>query len=474
MQQSVHSQPIPSKSLAHDRSSERTGSEVLTWCVFFAAHIPLALVMKQFALLATLHAGVTLGVGLWCAAISRKSELVAYVSAYIAGAEVLWRMTSAQVFGEFGKYATVAVLIIAIVRFHKLAGARLPLVYFILLLPSAILTISALSSAGARDQISFNLSGPFALTICAWYFSRLPLSPAQLHRLMLTLIGPVIAIATIAVYSTLTADYATIDFTQESNYITSGGFGPNQVSNMLGLGAMLAFIYVFQSRQSAVLRLLMFGGVITFGAVSALTFSRSGLYNAGAAALVIVLFSAREVRTLMRLLVVAGLLYLVASAVIIPGLEQFTQGAISQRFQDVSIGQRVDIAQADLKIWEDNFLFGVGPGLAKEQRHLASGPAAAHTELSRLLAEHGILGLLALALLAAMAFRNIARVETSSDKGLVAGLLVWTLFFFLNSAMRMVAPSFIFGLTFAIAASSPPRGEAKEDILLGLHMTHDA
>ena len=431
----------------------RVSSDLLNWCLFFAAHVPLALLMRQVQFLSTLHLVLTLGVGFWCAAVVHRPQPAAYVAAYIAGAEVLWRMTGAQAFWELGKYATIAILFVAIVRFHKLAGFSLPLIYFILLLPSAILTVAALGLIGARDQVSFNLSGPLALAVSAWFFSRLSLSQTQLHRVMLTLVGPVVGIGSIALYSTLTASYASLDFTQESNVITSGGFGPNQVSNMLGLGALFSFIYVLREKQNRVLRLVMLAGVITLGTLSALTFSRSGLYNAGAAAIAFALVSARDMRALLRLLLVAGVLIIAADAYIIPRLEEFTKGQFSVRFQDTSLGQRADIAEADLRIWENNLLFGVGPGMAKQYRGLSIGQAAAHTELSRMLAEHGLFGLIALILLAAMGVRNLRYAANAQDRALVTALQVWTLLFFLNSAMRMVAPSFVFGLAFAVAAA---------------------
>ena len=61
---------------------------------------------------------------------------------------------------------------------------------------------------------------------------------------------------------------------------------------------------------------------------------------------------------------------------------------------------REDIARADLEVWFDNPVLGVGPGVAKEYRAATFGrAAAAHTEFTRLLAEHGILGLVALIIL---------------------------------------------------------------------------
>src|SRR5690606_11953405 len=101
-----------------------------------------------------------------------------------------------------------------------------------------------------------------------------------------------------------------------------------------------------------------------------------------------------------------------------------------------------------LQVWAEHPLFGVGPGVAVEARKPLIGPAAAHTELTRLPAEHGIFGVVALFLLLLMAVRNIKRAQTPANKGIVAALIIWVFFFMLNSAIRLAAPAFLFGLTF--------------------------
>lgn len=418
--------------------------------IFLAAHIPLALLMNQVPAVGTLHALLALGVGLWFAALGRDPLKAAFVGAYIMGAEVLWRMTTAGVFWEFGKYATIAIFAVAILRFHRLKVEGLSVVYFLLLLPSAILTLSSLDISNARAQISFNLSGPLALMVCAWFFAGLKLNAGQLRELLLLVVGPVAGICTIALYSTLAAK--SIQWVDDSVATTSGGFGPNQVSGMLGLGALLAFIYIWQGRANRWLQFVMFVTILVFGTQSALTFSRSGLYNAGAALAVLLLFSIKDRAALLRTALALAIVFLAVNSFILPVLERFTGGAIVTRFRDTNLTNRGDIAAADLQIWANNPLFGVGPGMARDARGLLVGYSAAHTELSRLLAEHGVFGLTALLLLLLMSARNMRRARTARERALVATMLVWTLFFMLNSAMRLVAPSFLFGLTFATIA----------------------
>jgi hypothetical protein len=149
----------------------RTGLATPTITIFVAAHIPLALIMDRAPTVATIHAAATFALGLWWALSGGKLDRVAVVVCYVAGAEVLWRMTDAQVYWEFGKYACSAILLMTLLRHSRLKPPLLPAAYFMLLLPSVALSINSLTVAELRSQLSFNLSGPFALMVCAWFFS---------------------------------------------------------------------------------------------------------------------------------------------------------------------------------------------------------------------------------------------------------------------------------------------------------------
>jgi hypothetical protein len=397
--------------------------------------------MRQSPQIATLHALLTVCVGLWFVLFGREPIQVAYVAAYLAGAEVLWRMTGAQVFWEYGKYATIGLLLLSIFTTRHSNRSALPFIYMALLVPSTVLTIFDLSPDLARHQISFNLSGPLALAVCAWFFSGVRLSRAQLRTMLHSAIGPIVGIASVTLFVILTT--TSLTFTDDSNIVSSGGFGPNQVSSVLGLGALLAFISVLDNPDWKA-RGLLFGVMVFLAVQSALTFSRGGLYNAVGGILVASLFLLRDARSRIRLLLVAGLLLFVGNSFILPALNEVTGGALLHRFQDTDLTHRDEIALHELGVWAQYPFFGIGPGQA-----YTSGIPPAHTEFTRLLAEHGMLGFAAMLLLIGVAVRNIRRANTIKSKALVASLLAWGFLFMLNAAMRVVAPSFIIGLTFA-------------------------
>src|SRR5258708_177120 len=76
-------------------------------------HVPLAIAMRQSETVATIHAVVTVLVSVSVGLFSTRAVHVLGAMGYIAGAEVLWRMSKASVFWEFGKYSICLVLIIA-------------------------------------------------------------------------------------------------------------------------------------------------------------------------------------------------------------------------------------------------------------------------------------------------------------------------------------------------------------------------
>lgn len=423
--------------------------------IFLYSHVPLVLLMQESNLVATLHALATGFIGVLLALSRRPLSQVAYIFAYITGAEVLWRMTEASVFYEYGKYILVLVALLAMLRIRRLGGPLLPLVYFCLLLPSVIMTITQTDIAEARRQLSFNLSGPLSLFVSAWFFSHLRMSRTEILRFLLALIAPTIGIATIALHSTLTAE--NIRFFSDSNFVTSGGFGPNQVSAILGLGALCSFFYLLNDHRSRVFRTIITATMLVLLSQSILTFSRTGLYVFGISLVFSSLLLFRNPSARTGIITLAALIIFSTSFLILPALNTFTNGVLLQRFTDINPAGREKLIQADLEVWRQNPIVGVGPGgarLYREDKSLVRSSSldevpVAHTEFSRLLAEHGMLGLAAVALLAIMGIRNLRKPCCVNSQALRVALLSSCLFLMLVSAMRTVAPAMFFGLCFA-------------------------
>ncbi|MFL6227693.1 MAG: O-antigen ligase family protein [Pyrinomonadaceae bacterium] len=429
--------------------------------LLIAAHAPLAIVMRHSPPVATAHALLVFVFGMGVALFGRKPMHVAYVAAYIIGAEVLWRMSDARVPWEFGKYATVALFAAALVRLPRLKPPALPVIYFALLLPATLLTFMNLSAEDARQQISFNLSGPLALAACAVFFAHVKLARAQLTRLFLSLLAPVFGVACVALFGMATA--ANLSFGDAANSASSGGFGPNQVSAALGLGFLIAFWLAMDDRLGWRARVASFAVMLFLVVQCALTFSRGGLYAAGGAILLAALFLMRTRRARLTLVAIVVPLLFVSFFFVLPHLDAMTGGAFTERYQDTSLTGRDVLIQADLIIWLKNPVWGVGPGRSALMHLSLFRDSASHTEFSRMLAEHAALGLASMLLLFATAVRNVRRARGATAKGMASSFVVWGFLFMASVAMRMAAPSFLIGLTFArlLAEDNAPGAQAR-------------
>jgi hypothetical protein len=403
--------------------------------------------MERVPLVATLHAAVISIVGLRWAVSRANVHRIVYVGAYIATAEAMWRMTNGFVPWEFGKYASAGVFLVAILYHGRPRVPRLALLYFVLLLPAIVqpaineyLVVDYL-----RQMLSFNLSGPFALMVCTWFFTYVRLTSGQLERMFFAALGPAMGIAVITVYTTATAEE--MKWGTESNVIASGGYGPNQVSAALGLGALMAFMLLVRGKLSTWMKVAIFILMAFIATQSALTFSRGGLIGAAGAAAVGLFFMSSDRRTRLRIVVLIPLIFVVANFIIVPQLKRITGGAIAERFQEFNTTGRTEIALSDLSIWQENVVFGAGVGMSLFRK---DGWKAAHTEFTRLLAEHGLFGLAAIIVLFTMSWRRLKETRSPKEKGFTAIMFTWSFLFMLDKAMRLVAPCFAFGLAFAV------------------------
>jgi len=408
------------------------------------AHPLLALAMRASSRFATAHALVTLAIGLSYSLFSKDIRKVGYVAAYIAGAEVLWRMTNVEIFWEGGKYFIILILGLALFRIKPWQRSGLPILYFGLLSISIPLTILKLgASSAARDAVSFNLSGSFAIMICALYFSQITFDQNAMRQLAWWIILPILGIATLTTSGILSAESIVFRY-NNSNFVTSGGFGPNQVSAVLGLGGGLALL-LFLTGKGLASR--WFTIILSLGLLmlSALTFSRGGLYNAVVMIALAFTHSLREARGRFVAILAVLVIGLAGGYLIFPRLNAFTGGMLEERFGNLDTTLRGEIAQADLELWFANPLLGVGPGISKIVRSSFSG-IAAHTEYTRILAEHGSAGLLALLILFWITARTYLYAPTVEAKIWVAALVAWPLVEMSHAAMRIVAISFLIGL----------------------------
>jgi hypothetical protein len=407
----------------------------------------LARVEKGRPLLVMLHGLTALGAALIYGTDPRRPGRTIQAVAYICGAEVFWKMCvhSGALPWEFGKLAVIAVLLVALVRGNRFRDAWLPALYFALLLPSALLTFARMDLDSARQTISGNLSGPLALALSLVFMSQVRLTCQEITRILCCFLVPLAGVAFLCYSGTFGA--AEVTFGSSSNHAASGGFAPNQVSAELGFGILCALFWFLLVRRSRQLKGLLLLLALWFAVQSGLTFSRTGLYLTGLSAAVGVMPLLRTARARWTTLGLATATFLLAHFLVVPCLDAFTQGAFENRFRNTDLSSRADFWTTELRLFMTHPLLGVGVGVSDSTRMEAGESGIqAHTEYTRLLADHGLLGLAALVVLMWCVYRGFRQPRTTYGMAFCWAMTTFGLLFLVVSATRLALPALAFGL----------------------------
>lgn len=442
--------PLGTPAFALDRADRPLNLK--KYAVLLLLHAGLAFVLwkEWFPGLASMHSFLTLCVGLWYA-FNRRAAEATYVMLYITGAEVLWRMTGGDLVHEYGKYACVLIATVALFRSRGRGRWFLPVLFIVLLLPSTFITFTQFPFIEARQLVSRTFSGMVGIAFCVWYFSAVRISREQIVKLMAAALLPIFGIAFLTLYATITsADM--IVFTTASNRLTSAGFGANQVSSALGLGAFAAFMAMIFGRSSRAVQWFFLVLLLFTFTQATMTFSRNGPYLAAGSIAVATLFLLRDIRSQLTIVFGGIVFYLAFNFILFPFLQDFTEGKYQERvIEDYTTSGRDMIVMTDLEIWAAHPFFGIGAGMSEDERELITNePRAArdHTEYSRLLAEHGLFGLAALLVLIIMGVQTFARSPTVQVRSFRVSMMAWSMAYMLVNSTRTVAPAVLFGLGF--------------------------
>ncbi|WP_329805011.1 O-antigen ligase family protein [Flavobacterium facile] len=376
---------------------------------------------------------------------------------YVVGLEVLFRMKSGGSLYDIGKYSIIYFCILGF-SFKRISLKAWP--YFLILLlfiPGIVLTVNTFFfEIDIRKKIMFNLLGPFSLVFASLYAYNKNITLNRLNELLYVMSGPLISILSVVIIYTPT-NVTNIYENNSSSFANSGGFGPNQISVILGLGAFLFFIQFFFNRKEkrySYVSLFLFFLFIYRGLI---TFSRGGMMTALAMVLVfcymVYKLLNKEARSkitgVFTLLFVLSIAAWMFTSYQTGGLidKRYNNQDAAGRFKESKMSGREDIMETDLKFFYDNPVFGVGPGISSMMRDEDGLTGVqAHSEPTRLLAEHGFFGMIILLLLVFMPIIKYFRSRQFHHIYFFPFLIFWGLTIN-HAATRIVAPGVLYALS---------------------------
>lgn len=401
--------------------------------------------------------------------IKKKNKLlyVLLACAYFAGGEVFFRMTKAYIFYETGKYAVMWFCLMGMFYLGFKRNALIYIVYILLLLPGIIVSFDEIAyDMNFRRAVLFNLSGPLCLSVAAVFVYGRTVSFKEMLRILDYIIYPLISMTVyIVLYS---PDVQAVITGTASNSAVSGGYGPNQVATVLGLGVFLLLTRLFIPYKNVLVHgvMMFFMGLMAFRAL--VTFSRGGVLVAAVMGIVFigVFYLATNLR--IRLKTSIKLIVLTFAAVLIWGftLTQ-TGGLIGNRYAnedalgrekgDVTTG-RVDLLTTEIGAFKTSPIFGVGVGRVKTYFETELGvELPTHNEISRMLSEHGMFGIFALLLLIFAPI--ITKMQGRKNIFFWPFLIFWGLTI-AHSSMRIAAPAVIYAFALLNIEYAPEKKTA--------------
>jgi hypothetical protein len=384
---------------------------------------------------------------------NRNNEAL-LASAYVVGAEVFLRMTQGNFFEQYAKYGVILFLLIGMFYTSFSKKSFVYWLFLLFLVPGVLLSFFTLNfETDIRKAITFNIIGSVTLFFSALYCYDRKVSLSTMLKIVNMLSYPIIGMLVyMFLYTPSIKDVVT---NTESNFQTSGGYGPNQVSTILGLGIFLFFTILLLDASnrtkkiivSILLLITTFRGIVTF--------SRGGIIT-GILMICILVFlvllnlkstNFHKIYKLVALVVLTFIGIWTYSSFQTSGLidKRYANEDARGREKESKLTGRETLIESEFEMFFDNPVFGVGVGKNKEYREETTGiEAASHNEISRLFAEHGLFGILALIILL---FTPVILYLNNKQNVFVFSFMIFWLLTINHAAMRLAAPAFIYALS---------------------------
>lgn len=419
-------------------------------------HVLIGILIYLFRPLSTAYAILIFFVGLYFVIKSQnKNDEVLLVCGYYVGVEVFLRMTGGNLLYEYSKYAVMIFMVIGM-YYSGFSKNAIPFwIYLLLLLPGVIIATETLNlTTDVRKAIAFNISGPACLGIASIYCYNRKILLSQVNNILLSVGLPVLSTTIYLIF--YTPNLKEIITGTDSTNATSGGFGPNQVSTLLGLGMFVFFSRLLLETKSKLIFIINLIIIFNITFRGLVTFSRGGMLTGIIIILILLFYVYINSKSGGKLNLFRLFSYLTITFLVIwfYASDQ-TSGFIDKRYANKDAAGRVkesrftgreEIWDGEIEDFLNSPIFGIGVAKALEIREEKTGGdiIASHSEISRTLAEHGAMGIMAL--LIVFCTPIFLFLDNKQHIYLFCFLLFWLLTIN-HAAMRLAAPAFIYSLS---------------------------
>mgnify|MGYP003575389391 CR=1 FL=1 len=426
----------------------------LTYLALIFFHTLLAVMIFVAPFLSKLYSLLILIGGIFIVNKNKnKNNEVLVVSAYLVGAEVFLRMTGGNFNNEYVKFSIILFMLLGMFYSNFSKNGFVFVFFLLLLVPGILVTVyNAGIETDVKQVLFFNLSGPVCLGITSIYTFKRHISVNDLQNVLVAMGFPVITTTVyLFMYNPSVKDVIT---GTQSSFETSGGFGPNQVSTILGLGMFIFFTQLILFSKSKLVILVNAALLIFISYRAIVTFSRGGVITAVGMIICLLFFlyknsNARGRSKFVLVFVMTGIM----AAGIWTYSSMQTNGLIEKRYanQDARgrqkkdrLGGREQIMDSEIKLFLNEPILGVGAGMGKLRRAEFNGEdAASHNEVTRMLSEHGLFGIIAFLILFITPF--ILYINNKQHLYFLSFFAFWLLTIN-HAAMRTATPAFVYAL----------------------------
>ena len=383
-----------------------------------------------------------------------KNNEALMAAAYVVGSEVFLRMTGGNPLYEISKYGVMVFIFIGMYFSGFSKGATPYWIFILLLIPGVVLSTFVLNfGTDIKNAIAFNISGPACLATASLYTFRRKIPSDQMNTILLCMGLPIVTCMTYLTF--YTPNIRDVITSTQSSFETSGGFGPNQVATILGLGMFIFFSRIILESRTKYMFIINLIVAMNISYRGIVTFSRGGMIT-GFLMIILLLFFLYSKSNFKGRVKLNYLIVLVSLAMIATWTYTSFQtgGLIDKRYanQDAAgrkkesqLTGREDVAKGEIDVFLANPFFGVGVGKGVEVRKAETGDGTlSHDEITRMLAEHGTLGIIGLLILFFTPL--FLYIENKFNMYLLCFVAFW--FLTINhAAMRTAAPAFVYSLS---------------------------